>query len=290
MSAAISHFRPALTALALMSSVAMAQTTADSGADSPQSSDPVSFSIAQKFWYASFQTTPLVAHVVLPPGSSTPVAQASLDASSSSKLMPITAVSATWKDWSISASGSPHTSFSNPDAPDGKISRDEYDFSLAYAVLHPSETRSRLSLLADYKIGEVKPITGASATEILGVQSNVRVSAILLGLSGVSPVAEVGGKELLLYGNAALGFGHSHFSTPLIHAINTRYSIAEVGLSCPVSDVFSVQLGYRTQDFTLRHVPLVTVSTESAGTILSSTTRNAQSSTEGPILGVTASF
>lgn len=292
MSKARSPFRPALWALAVVaaSSAATARAAADSAdVDSSPTSD-VHFAIAQKFWIASFESTPLVARIVVPPGGSTPVAQASLDSSTSTKVMPITALSASWHDWSVSASGTPHTSFSNPDAPDGKISRDEYDVAMAYAFLHSSEGRSRLSALADYKVGELRPITGTSANDLLDVRSNVRVSAILLGLSGVAPIAAIGGKDLLLYGNAAFGTGHAHFSTPLIHTTNTHYSIAEIGLSCPVSDIFSIQLGYRTQTFTLRHVPFVTLSTTSPGTILSSESRNVESSTQGPIMGITASF
>lgn len=286
-----SFFRPALLALVVMSAscVAAAQSTDESGEGSG-SSNEVQFQIGQKLWYASFESNSLVARLVVPPGSSTPVAQASLNSSTSSKLMPITAVSASWRHWTVSASASPRTSFSNPDAPNGSVSRNEYDFGLNYAVLHPKETGSSLSLVADYKIGVEKPITGTSATELLGVQSNVRVSAILLGLSGAAPVGMVTGKNLYLYGNAALGFGHSRFSTSLIPTINTRYSIAEVGLSCPLSEVFSIQLGYRTQDFTLRRVPLVTVSTSTPGEVLSTEHRNVQSSTQGPIVGITASF
>lgn len=289
---AITVFRPALSTLMIMAgtSAAMAQTPGDSSGGEGFHWSDVHFAVAQKFWYASFESTPLVARVVVPPGSSTPVVQTSLDSSTSSKLMPITAVSLSWKDLSVSASASPRTSFSNPDSPNGSIARDEHDFALAYAFLHPGESKSRLSVLADYKVGDVKPITGSSITDLLGVQGNARVSAILLGLSGVSPVATIGGNDLYLYGNAALGIGHTHFSTPIIHTLSTHYSIAEVGLSYPLSGIFSLQFGYRSQNYTLRKAPFVTVSPSSPGTILTSETRDFQSSTEGAILGVTASF
>jgi hypothetical protein len=118
-------------------------------------------------------------------------------------------------------------------------------------------------------------------------QGESKLAGWLVGLSGVSPL---GGTDLLLYGNAAFGIGRAKYSSPQLPSNDVYYQIAEVGVSYPLGGGFSIQLGYRVQNFTFRRVALQTLTASNPPVLLAESHRNIQSTTQGVIMGISASF
>jgi hypothetical protein len=283
---------PVLVGFVVVAGGCVAQTS--SGTPLPASSrfGDLSFTVAQKIWFATWDTTLQDVRVVIPPGTAVPVAEvAFLPGRAVSKAIPITTFALSSGPFVLSASVSPSTEFSHPLAPDGSISRREYDVNFGYAI------SPNVVAAAIYKAGKISDTTTTALTNRVGFRSELKLSGWGAGLSANAPIAfgtpdDPAASPLRVYGNIAYILGDSKVQGV---KTDTEYKIAEIGLSYrigsagPISSV-AVQLGYRSQIVTQKDIDVPTFSVVSPGTVLSTQRVKLRTTTDGFVIGLVGSF
>lgn len=247
------------------------------------------FFVAQRFWFASWDTLLLDAKVVVPdPANPVPVIQQGFSSSAESIILPVTSLGVGFGSWSLATNLTPTTDVSISEAAQGEISRSEWDINLSYAI------NENLSAALIYKSGKVKNAVTTSAANLLGVSSIEQdLSAWLIGISGRGKVAE----NFTMYGNAAFGPGRlKNKSAAGDSRQDFLYSIGEIGVSYQFPNTsfgsWSIQLGYRIQSILVKDVEFQTYSLPQTTppTVISSDSKNMQTTTQGIILGLTLAF
>ena len=254
--------------------------------------------VAERLWVASWDSILLDAQVVVPAVGG-PVIKTAFISHEDTKVLPTTSVGLGYGSVFLFASGIPKVNFSNPAAPDGKVSRSEYELTLGYA-LSPNLTAALI-----YKGGRTSETTTVAATQLLGGRGKSKLWGTGIGLSGNAPISAsflgsgegTGVSRLGVYGNFAYLEGRANFDLPVAGESSFRlnYQIAEVGLSyrlnsAPMGPIsaLTAQLGYRSQIIRQRNVLLPTFSAN--GVLVSTDRTSVQSTTHGLVLGLVASF
>ncbi|MBS0509653.1 MAG: hypothetical protein JSR42_00515 [Proteobacteria bacterium] len=164
------------------------------------------------------------------------------------------------------------------------VKRSELDVTAGYFVL-PS-----LLLSIGYKHAKVDRL-------IEGLDSGQDISAILLGLSASAPLSD----RLSLYGNFAYGLGRQKSDSPDPRGkdrYSSTYAIGEVGLSYRILEgragmfvkSLTGSIGYRAQSYTTKDVGLGTYAMANPNVPIATTTRDVQTSTNGVVVALVASF
>ena len=273
--------------LALVAASAQAQQPSAAGSEWPAAGG-ITVTASLRAWAAEFNTTPFDAQVIVGPGGTPLVSTFTNSSSSSSKVMPIVAVSATMNRFTLSGAFIPETDFDDPAVAGGKTGRSEYDISLGYAIL------PGLSAALIYKSGKVTEVTTVAAQTLLGVRGDVKIDAWLVGLSGSAPIGINSVRGLSLYGNVAAGRGKAKPDGGPRE--NVDYLVSEVGLSWafgqgavfgPFSNAL-LQVGYRAQTLSGQ----VTHQTIDPATraVIATSRSDTQNTTRGPVVGLTLVF
>lgn len=151
------------------------------------------------------------------------------------------------------------------------------------ALLQPASPRPPQA-----KVDRISPLVAGGS----------KTSGLLFGVSGSVPLA--GSERLSLYGNFAYGLGRNKSDLPYANGDNkldVSYRIGEVGLSYrllaePIGAIkqLSLSIGYRSQTVVFKKVPLGTYANMASTTPLSIQRRNAQSTTDGIVVGLVGVF
>lgn len=276
-----------LLALTIVATAAHAQQPSAAPSDWPAAGG-IKVTASLRAWVAEFNTTPIDALFIVGPGGTPLVSTFTNSSSSSTKVMPIVAVSATMDRFTLSGAFIPETDFNDPAVSGGKTGRSEYDISLSY-MLVPG-----LSAALIYKGGKVTEVTTVAAQTLLGLRGDAKIDGLLIGLSGSAPLGVNAVRGLNLYGNVAAGRGKiKPDSGP---RENVDYLVSEVGLSWalgqgapfgPFSNLV-LQVGYRAQTLSSS----VTHQTIDPATraVVATTRSDNQNTTRGPVLGLTMVF
>lgn len=252
------------------------------------------FFVGQRLWLASWEQHLLDTQIgVASPTNPTLVAREEIvSVVSNSKIAPLTALGVRYRDFNVTATVLPRTSFSSEGKASGdSVGRREADFSIGYSIL-PNLIGSLV-----YKTGKVDKLTTANTTALTGETASAKLDGLLFGLSGSAPLQG----PFALYGNFAIGPARSTTSSSTQGDIklNGSYRIGEVGLLYRLTDeraIFgiknlSVQLGYRVQVLTFRDATLNTYALGSpVPTVLATEHRRLQNTTQGFVLGIVAVF
>ncbi len=239
-------------------------------------------------WVAEYNTTPFDAQFIVGPGGTPLISTFTNSASSSTKVAPIVAVSATMDRFTLSGSFMPEIDFNDSAVPGGKTGRSEYDISLAYSIV------PGLSAAVIYKGGKVTEVATSAAQTILGVRGDAKINGLLLGVSGSAPLGADLVRGLNLYGNVAAGRGK--IKPDFGPRENISYLVSEVGLSWAINQgtafgPFSsalLQVGYRAQTLS---GPVTHQTIDPATRAVVATTRSkSQTTTRGPVIGLTMVF
>lgn len=175
------------------------------------------------------------------------------------------------------------------------MSRDELDLTLGYSLL-PVESASALVISVGYKRANIEQTLHTSVGVTL--DNPTRINAGLIGFSGNAPLTD----NLRLYGNAAYGLARQKINSLLPgdesnSNLDGAYRVGEVGLSYSffrgsegqAVRSANVALGYRAQIYTIKSASFNT--RDSSGTtVIATEKRDVNSTTQGPILTLSASF
>lgn len=243
---------------------------------------------SMRAWAAEYSARPLDAQLIVGPGGRPLISTSNNIGSSSTKLLPVVAVSATMDRFTLSGSFIPQVNYSNSAVAGGKTGRSEYDISLAYS-LFPG-----LSAAIIYKGGKITEITTISAQNLLGNRGDAKLDALLIGLSGSAPLGLNFVNGLNLYGNFAAGKGR--FKPDSGDRLNQNYLVSEVGLSWAIGQGAALgpftsvllQAGYRAQTLS-GNVTNLTIDPASRA-VVGTTQSNLSITTRGPVFGVTMVF
>jgi hypothetical protein len=162
------------------------------------------------------------------------------------------------------------------------IRREEFDASMGYSILPPGESVLLGTLSYKYaKIGRTSP----------DIDNTTTIDAVLFGLSGSAALTA----KLRLIGSFAIGPARQRANTPDGPVKNdASYRVIEVGVAYPLISSpsgylrsLSLTATYRAQIYTIKGVELRTVT---QGGVTSSESRDVTSTTQGPVVGIIASF
>jgi hypothetical protein len=256
-------------------------------ADDEGKSSPTFF-VAQRAWYASWNTNLLDAQITANGG--TPQLETSITSGVTSSWMPVTSLGVRVGDVTAIASVFPSTKFAGEGLAAGQ-KRSEFDLALGYN-LSPSVTA-----LVIYKQGKVSPATTVQAAQLLQFNASEKGGGIILGLNGVTPVND----KLSLYGNVAYGPSRWKIegNSPVTSRFSGSYSIVDLGLAyrfdtTGILDGFkavNLQLGYRSQTVEFNDVDLPIYSV-GPGPVqqIGNRRKDVSSSTYGFIFGISSAF
>jgi len=165
------------------------------------------------------------------------------------------------------------------------VRREEFDASLGYSILPPADSVLLATVSYKYaKIGPTSPNFDNTAT----------VNAVLFGLSGSAPLTG----NLRLIGSFAIGPGRQRTTTPAGEAKNNSvYQVVEVGIAYPLISgssgplrSLSLTLTYRAQIYRIKGIDFPTTTLPPQNQLISTESRDVTSTTQGPVLGLIASF
>lgn len=259
--------------------LAAAQATGGSG---------MSFFLAQRLWFASWDLPVADSRIVAGGGAAAPVLQDSVTNVGMRKTLPVTTLGVRVGPWTASASLSPWTRFKDDRLVTDSARRYEYDLNVGYAVT------PNIGVAAIYKSGRSESgVMRDSLYVDRSILSNKqKLRGLLFGVSGNSVI----GENLVMYGNLAYGPGKSSLTsepTPLDIKFDFRYTVSEVGFSYRIPSIafgnLALQAGYRIQVVTYTNVDLFTLEPVT-GTVLSSRTVRTQSTTQGPFVAFSVAF
>ncbi|MDY0745590.1 hypothetical protein SNE35_13805 [Paucibacter sp. R3-3] len=252
----------------------------------------VNFFIGERLWVSTWQESMADAKIVIPnPANPVPVVQSSLATPvSGTTVMPLTVFGLRYGAFTLATTFAPSTGYSSQGLAVGdKIHRKELDVNFAYA-LSPNFAASLV-----YKHGTIDQGATAEATALTGLKGSYKLDGLLIGLSASSQLQG----PLALYGNLAYGplreTADLGSSKSKYHG---SYRVAELGLAYKLDGEqkmlglsgLSMQFGYRIQVVDINSIELQTLSTTTPPTLISSQSVRAQSTTQGPVVGLIASF
>lgn len=277
---------PCIT-LAIFAASAQAQQPSVTAPDLPAAGQ-ITVTASLRAWAAEYNARPFDAQVIVGPGGTPLISTFSNSSSSSSKVMPIVAVSATMDRFTLSGSFIPQVDFRNPSVVGGKTGRSEYDISLAYSFL------PGLSAALIYKGGKITDITTTAAQNLLGLRGDAKIDGLLIGLSGSAPLGSDNVRGLSLYGNVAAGrgkikpdFGPRESANYLVSEVGLSWAVAQGAALGPFSSVL-LQIGYRSQTIG-GNVTYQTVDPATRA-VVGTTRAHSQTTTRGPVFGLTMVF
>lgn len=207
----------------------------------------------------------------------------------STEYVPIPFLAARAGNWLGSIYYFPRTSYNSRNDRIGTVDRDEYDISLGYSLLPSSE--GSLIVSVGYK--------RAYASKLVPQLENsgTKVEGVLIGLAGAAPITD----RLRLYGSAAYGFATQKVEFAALDGSSRydgTYRVGEVGLTYVVHTGTTGQVlknvaltaGYRIQSYTTKSVPLFTTTASATPVILATEHRDLNTTTDGFVIGVVATF
>lgn len=200
------------------------------------------------------------------------------------EVVPMPTIGARYGNFLASMTYFVPTSYKGKGGLRSSVERSELDVTAGYFVL-PSVLVS-----LGYKRATVERVLD-------DVDSEQKISAVLLGISGSAPLAD----KLSLYGNFAYGLARQKSEVNDVRGkdnYSSTYAIGELGLSYRFlegragSFVKSVSgsVGYRAQSFTTKDVGLGTYALSDPTVPIATTTRDVRTSTSGVVVAVVATF
>lgn len=263
---------------------ALAQTGASGSGGAPTVGD-VTFFVAQKLWISKWDGA-ILDSALMPPSASNsaPQIRTSITRIGLDHVVPLTSLGVRIDRWTLSATVSPSTNYSDSRISGGSMSRSEYDVNLGYAVT-PNITAALV-----YKGGKnsVRGLADGAAPQYLA-NAEQKLSGWGVGANFSMPVTDSFGA----YGTLALVRNGSSTISGDAGRFHPKYSIAEVGgvYRMPVAfGGLSIQAGYRYQDITFNDAPVTTYALTPAPVIVARTRESFSSTTKGFVVGVAVSF
>lgn len=254
--------------------------------------EPVTFFAGERLWAATWQQLLFDAKIqVQNPANPVPVVQSGLATPVSNvAVMPLTVLGLRYRDFTASASIGARTGFSSEGLVTGDtVHRSEWDLNLSYSIL-PNVAASLV-----YKSGKIDQGATTQGASLTGVSGGYKLDGLLVGLSVSAPLTGA----MAVYGNVAVGPLRDKVELPILkQTYHGTYRVGEFGLGYRVSEgthlmavkSLSLTAGYRIQVVDINSIGTQTYSTTTPPAVLASQSMRAQSTTQGLVLGVMASF